>query len=372
LIKVRPLAFQGFSFGEFKRKGFYEFFGFWILLVLLILSLVNAWFFPITGADAVWHHVKGMVYSLSFVDFESNQINSQFRQCPPLIGLIYGWLISAGFERLPVVFPILYVCLLFIFFHKIREHVKNITIAGIGTLVLGTTPYLWWHSFLPFLDWTAGVFYAVGILYWFSLVKNVLDPAISIAAKQNRSLALLSGLLFGLASWTRPEFFLYSGLPLFILLCATDRHKELLSERNTVIIRFSIAAFTLPSLWFVVLLNFDSPLDTTFKQLIMGCAGFWIGLGLVLLKVVRFSPRVATLIGTFTVIISLAGLFIIPSPDFSPWTILSVLFFRLFAAQIFFTGTVFLFIFIFFERLRQLSLAEKKLGTLEAYQKSLG
>ena len=125
-----------------------------------------------------------------------------------------------------------------------------------------------------------------------------------------------------------------------------------------------MAAFTLPSLWFLILLNFDGPLDTTFKQLIMGCVCLWIGLGLVLFRVVRFSPRASTLIGAFAVVICLAGLFIIPLQDFSPWTMLAVRFFRLFAVQIFFAGTVFLFVFIFIEKLRQLPLAEKNLGIL--------
>ena len=363
-MKARPMVFEGPLFEQSGRRGLYEFPGFWILLVLLILGLANAWFFPITGADGIWHHVKGMVYGLPLVDFESKQIISQFRQYPPLIGLLYGWLTSAGFERVAVFPPILYICLLFVFYHRSYEHVKNSTIAGFATLVLGTTPYIWWHSFLPFLDWTAGVFYAVGMLYWFLLVKNILGSTEGIDEKQNRSLAVLSGLMFGLASWTRPEFVLYSALPLFLLVCSFDRQKEFISERNPVIIRFAIAALILPSLWFAVLLNFDGSLDTTFKQLIMGCAGLWIGLGLVLFRIVHFAPRTSITVGVFAVAICLAGLFIVFSPDSSPWIILAVRFFRLFAVQIFFAGTVFLVIFLFAEKLRELPLAEKKLGTL--------
>ncbi len=62
--KTRPMNFERSSFEQLNRKGFYEFSGFWILLILLIFSLANAYFFPITGADGVWHHVKGMVYAL--------------------------------------------------------------------------------------------------------------------------------------------------------------------------------------------------------------------------------------------------------------------------------------------------------------------
>ena len=348
---------------KFKSERFLHTKTFKILGVLFTLGIACAIYFPITGADGIWYHVKGMVY-FHEARFDSERIISQFRQYPPMIGLLYAWFISGGIEQLPIIFPVLYFCLLIVVFHRLWGHLENSHTAALGTLVLGTTPYLWWHSFLPFLDWTAGVFYAVGILYWFSLVKNFLDPAASLVMKQNRSLALLSGFFFGLASWTRPEFFLYSILPFFLLVCAFDRQEKFLSERNPIIIRFAMAAFTLPSLWFLILLNFNGPLDTTFKQLIMGCVCLWIGLGLVLFRVVRFSPRASTLIGAFAVVICLAGLFIIPLQDFSPWTMLAVRFFRLFAVQIFFAGTVFLFVFIFIEKLRQLPLAEKNLGVL--------
>ena len=360
--KTRPMNFERSSFEQLNRKGFYEFSGFWILLILLIFSLANAYFFPITGADGVWHHVKGMVYALPLVDFESKQIISQFRQYPPLIGLLYGWLISAGFERVTIIPPALYLCFLYIFYYRSYEHFKSSTIAGTATLILGTTPYLWWHSFLPFLDWTAGVFYAVGILYWFVLMKNILGPTKSISVKQNRSLAVLSGILFGLASWTRPEFVLYSAVPIFLLIAAFDCQEEFVDERNPIIIRFSIAALILPSLWFAVLLNFEGSLGTIFKQLIMGCAGLWVGLGLVLFRIVYLTPRTATIVCVFAIAICLIGLFVFLPSEFSPWITLATRFFRLFVVQIFFAGTVFLFVFLFTEKLRQRPLAEKHLG----------
>ena len=362
--KVR-LSDSGKSLGaQLERKGLCEFSGSWVLLVLLILGLVNVWFFPITGADGIWHHVKGMVYGLPLVDFESKQIISQFRQYPPLIGLLYGWLISAGFERITIIFPILYLCLLFVVYYRVLEHAESSTVAGIATLLVGTTPYLWWHSFLPFLDWTAGVFYAVGILYWFSLIKNILGSAENIDKNQNKSLAVLSGFLFGLASLTRPEFILYSALPLFLLVCVFDRGEEPVNERIPVIARFAIAAFIFPSLWFAVLLNFNGPLDSTFKQLIIGCSLLWLGLGLVLSGMVRFTPRVSAVVGIFAVIVCFTGLFFILPAHVSPWTALAVRLFRLLTSHIFFAGTVFLMVFLFTERLRQLTPAEKTLGIL--------
>ena len=325
---------------------------------------MNAWFFPITGADGIWHHVKGMVYGQPLVNFESGEIISQFRQYPPFIGLLYGWLTSAGFERITVFSPVLYACLLFVIYHRVHEHAESPTVAGMATLLVGTTPYLWWHSFLPFLDWTSGVFYALGVLYWFSLIKNILESTKLIDASQNRSLAVLSGFFFGLASWTRPEFVLYSALPLFLLTCAFDRKEEAVSERNPIIVRFSTAAFILPSSWFAVILNFNGPLYIDFNPLIISCAGLWIGVGLILSGAVRFTPKISISAGIFAIAACLIGLFFVLPPSVSHWVVLAVRFFRLFAVHIFFVGTAFLLVFLFTERLRKLPLAEKNLGAL--------
>ena len=41
------------------------------------------------------------------------------------------------------------------------------------TLVLGTTPYIWWHGVLPFLDLCTAVFYSAGALYWFFWMESL-------------------------------------------------------------------------------------------------------------------------------------------------------------------------------------------------------
>ena len=171
--KFRPLVIGAPLEVPMERKCLSEISGFWILTLLFILGLANAWFVPITGADGVWHHVKGMEYGMPLADFESNKIIHQFRQYPPFIGLLYGWLISSGVEKVTIIFPVLYVCLLYIFYYRLYDHAGSSIIAAVATLIIGTTPYLWWHSYLPFLDWTAGVFYVVGVLYWFLLVKKI-------------------------------------------------------------------------------------------------------------------------------------------------------------------------------------------------------
>ena len=303
-MKIRPVAIGDSLALPAERKGLSEISGFWVLTLLFILGLANAWFFPITGADAVWHHVKGMEYGMPLVDFESKKIIHQFRQYPPFIGLLYGWLISSGIEKITIIFPVLYVCLLYIFYYRLYDHVGSSTIAAVATLILGTTPYLWWHSYLPFLDWTAGVFYVAGVLYWFLLVKKIFYPIERFNRDQNKSLAILSGFFFGLAGWTRPEFLIYSAIPIFLLVCAFDRKYKPIEGRKLIIACFSMAALTLPSIWFLVLLNFNEPLDDIFKKLMLACLGLWLGISLVLITRIRLTYRIAISLSGFVFRIS--------------------------------------------------------------------
>jgi hypothetical protein len=91
-----------------------------------------------------------------------------------------------------------------------RQHVDRLT-AGLGALLLGTVPIVFFHSVEGFANLhftfylTAGIFWGV----W----------AVQTGAIREQWLA---GLLLGLAAWTRPEGVLYSlGVP--ILLTATAR-----------------------------------------------------------------------------------------------------------------------------------------------------
>jgi len=346
---------------KFKQELFFYTKTFAILASLFSFAIFFAIYFPITGADGVWYHVKGMIY-FNEARFDSERIISQLRQYPPMIGLLYAWLLSGDIERLPVIFPVLYFCLIIIVFHRIWNHSNNSKVATFCALTLGTTPYLWWHSFLPFLDLTATIFFTLGILYWFCLIKNIATSTNSFNDNQNHSIALLSGLLFGFASWTRPEFILFSALPLFLLVFMFDRNEKPLKEREGIILRFGCATLFIPSLWFIVLLNFNDPLDSTIKQLIFACSGLWLLLGLTLLGILRLSYKVSKVIVITFFVICLLGLFYVLPQSILFWNIIIIRVFRLFSVHIFFAGTFLLIFFIFTKKLKQLSLEEKVLG----------
>lgn len=243
-----------------------------VLGILFALSFANAWFFPVTEADGIWHHIKGMVF-LHEGQFDSQTIVSQFRQYPPLLPLLFAYLMAFDVGGVKIIFPFIYLCLLVIFYHRVDSLAKNKNIAAAFTLVLGTTPYFWWHSFLPFLDLTTGFYYSTGALYWFFLIGNVLSREKPEGRESNPcSWAFLSGTLFGLAAWSRLEFLLYNAIPLLILIYVLDRNTALTKRRkNAILLCLAAPPLIFSSLWFATLVNFDSPLDR--RVLAVGLAG---------------------------------------------------------------------------------------------------
>ena len=72
-------------FLELKREKFSHTKILATLGILFALGMVCAIYFPVTGADGIWYHVKGMVY-FHEARFDSERIISQLRQYPPMVG----------------------------------------------------------------------------------------------------------------------------------------------------------------------------------------------------------------------------------------------------------------------------------------------
>ncbi len=246
-----------------------------VLGVLLLLSLGNAGFFPITEADGIWYHVRGILFAHE-AKFDSATMNAQFRQYPPFVPLVFAYSISFGHEKIKLIFPLLYLCLLALFYFRVMEETKNSKVAGAFALVLGTTPYFWWHSALPFLDLTAGFYYSVGSLYWFFLIQRILTQDHPALNAESRSLAIISGTFFGIAAWTRLEFLLYNAIPLLLLIAALHRNTAIpKKERNKVLLSFAVPLLFFSSLWFLTLVTFDSALERRVLAVACVCVGLW-------------------------------------------------------------------------------------------------
>ena len=107
---------------------------------LFILSIVNAWFFPITESDAIWYHIRGMSF-FNEVRFDSDWVVPQLKQYPPFIPLLFVYLIAFEVEFLKIIFPLLSLSLNIIFYSRVFSLTKNKKTAYLFTMVLATTPY---------------------------------------------------------------------------------------------------------------------------------------------------------------------------------------------------------------------------------------
>ncbi|GJL79449.1 MAG: hypothetical protein NPINA01_24380 [Nitrospinaceae bacterium] len=331
--------------------------------VLFILSLGFACSSPITEADGIWYHIKGMVF-LHEGEFDSQTIIAQFRQYPPFLSLLFAYFMSFDVGNVKIIFPIIYLCLLVIFYYRVFSFTGNGKIATAFTLVLGTTPYFWWHSFLPFLDMTTGFYYSIGAMYWFLLIRSVCQQGRFDEPESNPyKLAFLSGALFGIASWSRLEFLLYNAIPLLLLIYVLDRNSAYSKKtKNRILICLAVPLLFFSTLWFLTLLSFDSVLDR--RVVAVGLAG--LGMVLVMLVFFKwdFNLKKTRLIGFASLagILYLAMMVVGGPQSMSLGKALLIALIRSVSVHVFYLGTIFLVLFLFKENLKKLTASEKILG----------
>jgi hypothetical protein len=330
--------------------------------VLVCFSFEFANLFPITEADGIWYHIRGMVF-LHEGGFDSETIVSQFRQYPPFVPLLYAYLLSFGVEPLKIIFPFIYLCLLVIFYCRISAVTENQKSAALFTLVLGTTPYFWWHSFLPFLDLATGFYFSIGALYWFSLIQNILTVKPKNEAENLCARAFLSGILFGLSAWSRLEFLLYNAIPILILIYALDRNRTFnKSYKNKILLCLAVPSLFFSTLWFLTLAGFDSPVEK--RVLAVGLAG--MGMWLLVLANLKwdFHLHKTRLIGVgVLLVVGYLALMLVGGPQsVSLGKALSIALIRSVSVHAFYSCTLFLGVLLFFDKLKKLSEPEKMLG----------
>ena len=325
--------------------------------VLFSFSMINAWFFPITESDATWYHIRGMSF-FHEVRFDSESIVAQLKQYPPFIPLLFTYLISFDVDYLKLFFPVLYLCLNIIFYSRLLLLTENKKTACLFTMILATTPYFWWQSVLPFLDLTTAVFYSTGSLYWYFWIKNKLDGNRS---NQERYYAFTSGMLLGLAAWTRMEFLLYALVPVFLTVYVFSRYPE--EDGNTTPEKlFFLSLLSLPSIWFLNLLIFDMVLWRQVK--IMGgvCLLLWIfALGWTSGKW-KFSDTSIRLSFLIALPVYFFLLLMLGAEPVPVWKKIVISLYRTSTVHFFYLFTASLVILLFFEKITELSEPIKLLG----------
>lgn len=345
-----------------EKKSFLFMLMILILGILFCFSLTNALFFPITEADGIWYHVRAMVF-LHEGKFDSSTIVSQFRQYPPFVPLLFAYLMSFGVDSLKIIFPFIYLCLLVIFYYRVFAVTKNQKIAVWFTLVLGTTPLFWWHSFLPFLDLTTGFYYSMGALYWFFLIQSIFSQKSEDGSSPSCAWAFLSGTLFGLAAWNRLEFLLYNALPILILIYVLDGNSFISKKKkNKILLCLAVPLLAFSTLWCLTLASFDSPLERRVLAVGFAGMGMWL-LVLVNLKW-NFHLNKTRLIGMGALAVVLyLGLMLVGGPQsVSLGKALLITLIRSVSVHAFYLCALLVGFFLFFEKLKNLSEPEKLLG----------
>ena len=325
---------------------------------LFLFSLVNAWFFPITESDAVWYQVKGLSF-LHEVRFDSDWVVPQLRQYPPFVPLLFSWFIAFGIEPMRMIFPFFYLALNTIFYCRVLEFTGNSKMAAMLTLVLGTTPYILWHGVLPFLDLCTAVFYSAGALYWFFWMESL---GVDQEKGRCRTLAFLSGLFFGLSAWTRLEFLLYCLIPIAMTFCAESTLRKDGERDRKSFLLFFLSLLVFPTSWFLNLASFDFSISGNVKM--VGLAGVFAWIIVLIFIMGSWKLKVSTLIKTgllagmiFIIFISMDNSGPVPG-----WKKLSIAFYRSLTVHGFYLFTVFLSVFIFFSRLKNVPSLNKLFG----------
>ncbi len=328
-----------------------------ILGVLTFYSIKNALFFPITEPDGIWYQLRGIVYFYES-DFNSSLINPQYRAYPPFLSLIYVWILSFKGQQFTWLFPIFYLLLLIIFFYRVRASSSNFKLASVLVLVLGTTPYFWWHSVQPVLNLIAGTFYALGLVYFFELVEACFGEY-SFNLKKN-NFAIISGICFGMSAWTRPEFILYSALPMAILIYLVTQSKNFLQkERSEILPKFMVPGLGIPSIWYLWMNAFIEEIPFSSLGMSILCLSMWFLFVAALLNLVPKSKNFWLGGIVFSGFSFFVALWFPSKTELTPFSALGMGIFRTIGFQIFFMFTSGLLALIFIQKWSELSISVK-------------
>ncbi len=328
-----------------------------ILGVLVYNSIKNVFFFPITEPDGIWYHLRGMVYFYES-DLNSNLINPQYRAYPPFLSLLYVWLLSFESQHLTWIFPVFYLLLLILFFYRVRESSTNIKLASVMVLVLGTTPYFWWHSVQPILNLVAGTFYALGLIYFFEMLNTSLRNNFFQINEVNYT--VLSGICFGMSAWTRPEFILYSALPIAILTYLLTQSKSASQiERSETLLKFCVPALGIPSIWYLWMNIFIEEIPFSSLGMSIFCLLMWFLVVVSLLDWVPKSKKIWLASIILLCVSFFSALWLPSSTGLSPFSALGMGFYRTISFQIFFMFTSGLLVLVFVPKWSELSSSVK-------------
>lgn len=181
-------------------------------LVLLAVGLAVGISYRLYDPVQIWS-VKGYGISLEGTILAAERWGEHGLSYPlnlPLQVALFHLLDGDLLPGSKLLYPIFGLCLCLVLFSFLRRQGADWLGAGLGALLLGTVPIVFFHSVEGFANLHFTFYLAAGILW-----------GVQGAHSDSPRTQWLAGLLLGLAAWTRPEGIAYSlGAPL-VLLVAT-------------------------------------------------------------------------------------------------------------------------------------------------------
>ena len=178
------------------------------LLPLFIVSLIFSYYYPVMIVDGISYEVTGKLMAVN----RAIEPENYFIPYPPLIPGAYSFICLFGGSHLKIIFPLFYLSLVLCFYFRLIALGVNKKSSLMFTLVLATTPYIWWHSFLGILNLTAAYYFSIATLFWFSHLSDISESGDE--AGINYSHPLLAGVFYSLSIFTRFEMLVYFLIPL--------------------------------------------------------------------------------------------------------------------------------------------------------------
>lgn len=177
-----------------------------VISILVLMSLLISTWYPVFVTDGIDYEITGKLISLN----KNLASDNYMRAYPPLVTLSYGYVYFLGGSNPKFLFSLLYACLCIIFYWRLIGFGVSRKLSSTMTLMLASTPIIWWHSFLGLLNFTAAFYFVCASLFWLTYLHNSEKQSDS---NINHKYLLLAGSFYGFAVFTRLEFLVYFFIP---------------------------------------------------------------------------------------------------------------------------------------------------------------
>ncbi len=160
-------------------------------------------------------------------------------QDSPMTSLVHTWLYLCGWASPKIFYPLLFISLVALFYHLLRDYVPRYH-ALLFTLVLVTTPYIYMYSTNSYPHFAFALYFSVGTFYLYGWIR-----------RQKRSFLLLAGIFLGLSAWVRQASgIFFMGYLVIVLYVGVSR------RRFFAPLIFSVLYFSIARWWGIYLQRF--------------------------------------------------------------------------------------------------------------------